>query len=68
MAKEALERITLLYEVEADGKTLRNEGRQQLHKEKNLPVLKDLQARIQDRIDELLPFAAVHRLTQPMIY
>jgi transposase len=43
MAKEALERITLLNEVEAGGKNLRIEGRQQLHKEKSLPVLNDLQ-------------------------
>jgi hypothetical protein len=40
MAKEALERIALLYEVEDDGKTLRNEERQQLRKEKILTILR----------------------------
>jgi transposase len=55
MAKEALERIALLYEVEADGKALSNEDRQQLRKDKSLPVLKDLHTWLQDTLIRTAP-------------
>jgi transposase len=42
MAKEALERIAKLYEIEANGKDLNCEARTQLRAEKSLPILKAL--------------------------
>lgn len=55
MAKEALERIALLYEVEAIGKALSNEDRRLLREEKSLPLLEGLHTWLQDTLAKTAP-------------
>jgi transposase len=55
MAKEALERIALLYEVEANGKALSNEDRRLLREEKSLPLLEGLHTWLQDTLAKTAP-------------